>query len=85
MLDGGAAGVEGVDELVAVEAGGFLFEVASLLPVLGILVGIEEGLDGGDFLRGAEAGEVVRSGAGDEGFPALEKLKAPTSKVMAPT
>lgn len=73
VLDGGAAGVEDVDELVAAEAGEAFFLRAFLLPVLGFLVFVEEGLDGGDFLRGGEAGEIVRRGAGDEAGGALDE------------
>ncbi len=65
MLDGGAAGVEDIDEYVAGEA---FFLRSSLLLVLGVLLGIEEGLDIGDFLRGGEAGKIVRGGEDGIGF-----------------
>ena len=73
MLDGGAAGVERVDEFVAAEAGEAFSFSSLLLYLLAALVGGEEQLDGIDFLRGAEAGEIVRSGAGDEGGGALDE------------
>jgi len=76
VLDGEAAGVDVVEEAVAVEAGEFLVAGGYGLAVLGGGVGGEQGLDGGDFLRGLEAGEVVRLGACDEGGGALEEVGA---------
>lgn len=72
-LHGGAAVVEHVDEGVAVEAGEAFFLGSLALAVLGGLVGLEEGLEFRDFLRGAEAGKAVGGGAGDEGDGALDK------------
>ena len=73
VLDGAAAGVEDVEEFVAVEAGEFLF-LGGLLLIAGIAaVGGEQGFNGGDFFRGLEAGQAVGLGAGDEGVAALEE------------
>ncbi len=71
MLDGGAAGVEDVDELVAGEAGDFFLDGAFLPEVSGGFVFIEECLDGVHFILGFEAGEAVIGGALDEADGAL--------------
>jgi hypothetical protein len=73
VLDGGAAGVEDVEEFVAAEAGEFLVLGDVLLGALVVAEDVEEALDGGDFLRGLEAGEAVGLDAGDEGFRALDE------------
>jgi len=73
VLDGGAAGVQRVDEFVAAEAGEAFSFAAFLLCLLTVLVGGKERLDRVDFLRGAEAGQVIRGGAGDEGGGALDE------------
>ena len=73
VLDGAAAGVEDVDEFVAVEAGDFLFLDRFLLVAGFAAVGGEEVLDNEDFLGGLEAGQAVGLGAEDEGIPALEE------------
>lgn len=58
---------------VAAQAGEAFFLGALGLGVLGGLVGIEQGLYGGDFPGDGEAGEVVLGGAGDEGSGALDE------------
>jgi hypothetical protein len=73
VLDGGAAGVEDVEEFVAVEAGDFLFLEGFLLVAGFAAVGGEQVLDDFDFLGGLEAGEAVGLGAEDEGIAALEE------------
>ena len=76
VLDGAAAGVQNVEEFVAVEAGEFLVFGEVLLGALVAAEGVEEGLDGGDFFRSLEAGEAVGLDAGDEGFRALDENTA---------
>jgi len=49
VLDGGAAGVEDMQEAVTVESGEFLFLDGVGLAALVVVVGGEEGRDGGEF------------------------------------
>lgn len=83
VLDGGAAGVDELDEVIAIEAGGFLGAGGFLLGVLVIAVLGEQGLYGGDGFRGFVAGEVVLPGAGDEGDGALEEIGAAAIEAAA--
>jgi hypothetical protein len=62
-----------VEELVAVEAGDFLFLEGFLLVAGFAAVGGEQILNDFDFLGGLEAGEAVGLGAEDEGIAALEE------------
>ena len=73
MLDGAAAGVEDVDELVAGEVGEFLVLLGFLLLAAVGAVDGEQVLDDGDFFRGLEAGQAVGLGAEDQGVAALEE------------
>lgn len=66
MLDGGAAGVDYVEDGVVVEAAEFLVAVGFLLSVLAASEGGKEGLNGVEFLRSFEGREAVGGGAGDE-------------------